>query len=332
MRICIWYKLKQSPWGGSNSFLRALSHELTRLGHYVTESPSRSDDVVLLNSWSRGESRYLRDYQVSNIRLHGIPFNYGRFLPSFIKKFISPRGTPIIHRLDGVAQLYGRQDLLSDKTQFAISEISDYSIFQSQYSKRSFERFGISPNNFVIIHNTVDGKIFYPQKRPNSIKLPLKMIAVSWSANPMKGFLLLAKIANNLDVKLSFIGNWCPDVEPGNVKILGIKTTQEIAQLMRGSDVLVHMAENDPCPNVVLEGLASGLPILYKHSGGSHELAGDYGIPLSEDFNKDIDEIHDRFPELRQKVLDANSTFLIEQCAINYLDVFQQAINLRKNE
>jgi glycosyltransferase involved in cell wall biosynthesis len=332
MRICIWYKLKQSPWGGSNSFLRALSREFSNLGHYVTDSPSRSDDVVLVNSWSRGKSRYLRVYQVSNIRSHGIPFHYGRFLPGFLKKLISSRGTPIIHRLDGVAQLYGRQDLLSDKTQFAVSKISDYSIFQSQYSEISFNRFGISPNNFVIIHNAVDSQIFHPQKRPNNIKLPLQMISVSWSPNPMKGFSWLPHFANFPNVELSFIGNWCPDVEPGNVKILGIKTTQEIAQLMRGSDVLVHMAENDPCPNVILEGLASGLPILYKHSGGNHELAGDYGIPVSEDFNKDIDEIHDRFPELRQKVLDANSTFLIEQCAINYLDIFQQAINLRKNE
>jgi glycosyltransferase involved in cell wall biosynthesis len=45
---------------------------------------------------------------------------------------------------------------------------------------------------------------------------------------------------------------------------------------------------NDPCPNAVLEALATGLPVLYSSSGGVPELVGDdagVGLPVEQTFD-----------------------------------------------
>ena len=48
--------------------------------------------------------------------------------------------------------------------------------------------------------------------------------------------------------------------------------------LYKSSDVFLHPSENDNCPNVVLEAMSSGLPIIYHNSGGTPEIASDYGV------------------------------------------------------
>jgi glycosyltransferase involved in cell wall biosynthesis len=49
---------------------------------------------------------------------------------------------------------------------------------------------------------------------------------------------------------------------------------------------MVHLAWLDWCPNTVVEGLASGLPVLCSHNGGTKELVKDDGIilELEEDY------------------------------------------------
>jgi glycosyltransferase involved in cell wall biosynthesis len=48
---------------------------------------------------------------------------------------------------------------------------------------------------------------------------------------------------------------------------------------------------NDPCPNAVLEAMASGLPILYSASGGVPEQVGleaGVGLPVPQTFDRDV--------------------------------------------
>ena len=59
---------------------------------------------------------------------------------------------------------------------------------------------------------------------------------------------------------------------------------------MRRADLLLHTKYNDPCPTVVLEAMASGLPVVYSASGGVPELVGEeagVGIPAPFDWEHD---------------------------------------------
>ncbi len=47
--------------------------------------------------------------------------------------------------------------------------------------------------------------------------------------------------------------------------------------------MLLHPKVRDPCPNVVLEALACGLPVVHSASGGVPELVGDGGIGVESE-------------------------------------------------
>lgn len=327
MKICIWYSMTDNPYGGANSFLKALKTYLTLKGHQVIDSPSASADVILVNSWSMGSGAFLSPDRVAEVKKYGCTAWYRKHLP-FLKIVFARgkrKGPPIIHRLDGIAALYGRHDD-SDATQIMINEMADYTIFQSEFCRQSFANAGVKPMKSSVIFNGVDNLIYYPGRKKNVSSGNLKALAVSWSDNRKKGFSALTDIAALSGIELTFIGNWCKSVPNGKVRLLGAKPASEIAGLMRQNDIFVHAAENDPCPNVVLEALACGLPVLYKDSGGTSELAKGYGVPLDEGYRRAIAELRERYSETRENILQNLHSFSIEYAAEKYLAVIEQAV------
>ncbi|MCG6959531.1 glycosyltransferase [bacterium BMS3Abin03] len=300
------------------------------MGHTITQKPSHRDDLILVNSWSRGSGKYLNPDQVYKAKCQE---EFSKIKSLFYITIIKKKEKlhiPIIHRLDGIAKLYGRNDPKADKTQFSISKIADFTIFQSYYSKRSFEEYKIIPVNYDVIHNAVDGNIFYPSTHLKKLPEQIKMAAISWSNNPMKGFSQLVKIAELPNIELNFIGNWNSNINSGKVNLLGVKSSKDISRSLRNSHVFVHLAENDPCPNVIIEALASGLPIIYKDSGGNAELVKGLGIAVSDNLFETINQLRHRFIELRTKIISSRAELLIDHCAKKYLKSFIKAIELIK--
>ena len=325
MKISIWFKITDKPWGGGNQFLRALSRNLELLGHEVIDHPTPSADVILLNSHNRGPSLYLNINQVAQLRSMGRITWWGKIVSQKIWTRIPRKGPPLLHRLDGVAALIRGHRTNADILQFGINPFCDYTIFQSAYSQESFLKFGIIPSKSKIVHNGVDGNIFYPAQTKRTGQYPLRLSAVSWSPNLRKGFSTLAEISNLPNVELSFIGHWPPEIAPNKTILLGVKNSSEIAEILRQSDAFIHASENENCSNAILEALACAIPVLYKDSGGNRELANDYGIALTNYWDENISQLFDSFDDLQEKLRQDHPKFLINHAAEAYLKAFEEA-------
>jgi len=86
-----------------------------------------------------------------------------------------------------------------------------------------------------------------------------------------------------------------PAMATARAERAGTYTQEEAPTLIRRADILLHPKYNDPCPTVVLEALASGLPVVYSASGGTPELVDDAGIGIAAP--PDWDQDHPPAPE-----------------------------------
>ena len=135
-----------------------------------------------------------------------------------------------------------------------------------------------------LISNTVDPSIFHPPDERDPLEgRRVRVIASSWSDNANKGGDVLAWLDHHLDharYELTFAGRTDEVFE--HVRVLGPLATEPLAAELRRSDVYLAPSRNDPCSNALLEALASGLPAVYRNSGGHPELVGDAGVPFAD--------------------------------------------------
>jgi glycosyltransferase involved in cell wall biosynthesis len=250
------------------SFLNNWRHWLDSQGIWHTEDPQTEYDILFVNSFM-------------------VPCN----LIAKVKQNC-PR-VRVVHRVDGAAHDYGRFDE-ADCVQARVNMLADLTIFQSEYSKYSAtKKFKVIQQDGPIIYNPVDIQMFRPDGPKISIEGSIKVCNASFSTNPKKGTWKIGELAKqNPDITFVLCGQY-PDLpDLPNIKLLGHLDRSKIAVAMRSCDLFLHMAENDPCPNVVLEALASGLPVLYVNSGGTPELVGDCGLPTTrENFREQLETI-----------------------------------------
>jgi glycosyltransferase involved in cell wall biosynthesis len=327
MKICIWYKLYQGPWGGGNQFLIALSKCISRSGHQVINKPDSTTDIVLLNSHNRGANRFLDPLKVEKLQNSSFSESFTPF-GKFIRESSSKcRRAALIHRLDGIPHLIRGVHTQADSILRAINQLSDGTIFQSKYSKNAFVREGITPLFSKVILNGVDPDFFFPELKNEKPPKNFKFIASSWSSNPKKGFSYLAELSQVPDVEISFAGRWCKEIPSKNVKILGILNSKTLADVYRSSHALVHASEVEACSNSILEGLACGLPILYKDSTSNKELAFSYGVAISKNAERDVQKLRDMWKEYKENVISNRRYFLIDRPANEYLDFFREILD-----
>ena len=326
--ICILFETTDAPWGGGNQFLRSLAMELSRLGHRVTSRPIPETQVVLLNAHNAGVSRYLNPRQVAQLRHTGKMTWLGRMLPAWSYMGRVRRGPVLVHRVDGVAELVRGRRTKADEIQPSVNRLTDHTIFQTEYCRTSFAKHsGVVPASWRVIKNAVDPGVFFP-----SLGLPmndedLRLVAVSWSSNPRKGFATLAEVSQLPGVQLTFVGNWCPDIDPANVKMAGALRSEELAEVMRSSHAMIHAAWNEPCSNAIIEAMACGLPIVYRDSGGNRELAGEYGVPLTDNLADVVADLKQQLVRLRDRLEADREKFLIHRAAKEYLSLFEFAMD-----
>ena len=217
------------------------------------------------------------------------------FLPDVIHAHVYKAGVPAVL----LGKCYGIPVVISEhfssfprgmikgleklKARFALNKANLITTVSHDLSKH-IKNYGIR-NIFKVVPNTVNTKIFYPDANIED-KITKRLILVALF-DPIKGIshLLesLAIIKNKRDdFVLDIIGDGTNRkqymdfvVELGikdKVNFKGLRPKKEVAKSMRNADIFVlpSLWENLPC--VLIEAMASGLPIIATFVGGIPEI------------------------------------------------------------
>lgn len=152
---------------------------------------------------------------------------------------------------------------------------------------------GVPRERVVVLHNAVDGARFAIQDRKaarEKVGAPegVKLVVYAGYHLPEKGVDVLIEAFGRLarmgreDIHLLTVGGG-PLLEPlsarvrelgleSRVRMLGQVLPKDVPQYMAAGDVFCLASRREGCPNVVLEALASGRPVVGTRVGGVPEL------------------------------------------------------------
>lgn len=186
-----------------------------------------------------------------------------------------------------------------------IMRAADHVFYQSRFCRESADRYlGTFEGISEILYNPVDTSVFVPAVGdPSPGSLVLLLAGSHWQRYRVETALkTLSRLRQtHAGARLIVAGRFCWDSDRSRARLeaeelaasLGVREhvtftgpyTQEAAvPLMQSAHILLHTKCNDPCPGLVLEGMACGLPVVYSNSGGTPELVGaEGGIGVDSD-------------------------------------------------
>jgi glycosyltransferase involved in cell wall biosynthesis len=198
------------------------------------------------------------------------------------------RGAPIMVNQDGVGYPGWAGDRAEDVNRPLRRCVlaADHVLYQSEFSKLSADLFlGEPGGSWEILPNAVDVARFTPAATPPldgpvlllggdqtqeyRLELALRVLALLRSRHPDARLLVTGRLVSPIEPLADELG------VRDRVFPLGEYAQRDAPGIFRRAHVLLHTKVKDPCPTLVLEAMASGLPVVYPASGGTPELVGD---------------------------------------------------------
>jgi glycosyltransferase involved in cell wall biosynthesis len=223
------------------------------------------------------------------------------------------KGARVVLNQNGVAYpaWYGPGWERENAPMTSLLRTADHVFYQSQFCRESADRFaGPAAGANEVLYNCVDTSRFVPSQRTTGRPLTLLLGGSQdqWYRLDAAVRALSTLVGGGLDARLIVTGRLRWTLDHGRaqqeatalvrslqlesrVEFTGPYTQAEAPAIFQRADILVHTKYNDPCPTVVLEGLATGLPVVYSSSGGVPELVGDeagIGIPAERSWDVDM--------------------------------------------
>ena len=246
------------------------------------------------------------------------------YLPPFAFEALKRRGVPIVLNQNGV--FYGgwfAGDWQAKNREMAVAyHAADHVFWQSAFCRRSADRFlGERDGAGEVLFNAVDTDHFSPAterpERPLTFLVAGKIDQHLFYRidSSLRGFAEARRrgldaamiIAGLLDTRTDGMTRaLIDDLRLGErVSVTGGYRQADAPSVYRQADIYLMTKHNDPCPNTVLEAMASGLPVIYSATGGVPELVGEeagIGLACAESW----DEPHWPAPDaLAQAMLQA---------------------------
>ncbi len=231
------------------------------------------------------------------------------------------RGAAFVWNQNGVAYpgWFGPRYARLNRPRARLLHAADHVVYQSAFCKLSADRFyGEREGAWEVLHNPVDTRRFTPARsRPSR---PPTLLLGGNQYQRYRFEVALETVAALPDVRLVVTGalSWSPVAEHearAAIERLGLRDRVELAgtysqrdapEVMRRGDILLHTKYNDPCPTIVLEAMACGLPVVYSASGGTPELVGPdagAGVDAPLDWDRDHPPAPQALAEAVERVL-----------------------------
>lgn len=244
-----------------------------------------------LNGWAcyRALRPHLREFQPDIILSYWLyPEGHAAMLAAADLKvpvIVGARGSDLSVNLDAVVRR---------KTQETLQRV-DGAVMVSEELRQRAISFGAKPQTVRTILNGCDTTIFYPQDRENtrlelSIAAGSKVIVFVGHLNAAKGvrelFHAVSQIRSDYpDLKLVMVGDGGIEQQlPDLAASLGISSlvhfagkakSTEISKWLAAADVFTLPSYAEGCPNVVIEALACGRPVVATTVGAIPDLVNE---------------------------------------------------------
>ena len=213
------------------------------------------------------------------------------------------RGAAIVVNQDGVAYpgWAGEQTETLNRPLREALLAADHVLYQSEFSKLSAHLFLGEPRaSWEVLHNAVDVDAFTPapvrpeggpilllggdQTQAYRVELALRTLAALVPRQPDARLLVTGRLVEPLEPLVEELGL------RGRVHLLGGYAQRDAPGVLRRAHLLLHTKVKDPCPTLVVEAMACGLPVVHPASGGTVELVGDeagIGVPHPDTWERD---------------------------------------------
>ncbi|MEI6070437.1 MAG: glycosyltransferase family 4 protein [Verrucomicrobiae bacterium] len=205
-------------------------------------------------------------------------------------RICTDRGIKIVWNQNGVAYpgWAGRESERFNAPMRRLRDAADFVVYQSEFCKISASNFlGPCDMRSEILYNPVDASVFAPGPKREAASVRLLAAGTHGTRDRVTCVLdALAELrAGGIEAELTVAGQfqWPRGEEDfvAQVSRLGLEkfvrrierfSQADAPALYRGHHILLHPKYMDPCPTVVLEAMASGLPVVGSRSGGMPEI------------------------------------------------------------
>lgn len=259
------------------------------------------------------------------------------------------KGAKFILRMDGVPE-DNRNSGKGTRRLIQYAREADFIIYQSNFVRGTvgniIKNNGVkSPNR--VIRNGVNTHIFTPDGGKENFAGKPNILHIAYRKDNNKRYeevlaMYREYFMSNKQANLVLLGRYPTEWNEFGMgffngeryNAIGITTDEEYkARMIRSCDFFFYPSFADPCPNVVMEVMACGVPVLYQPYGGvremvqpTPELGGGIWNDYTESFTDNINLLLKEREFYSKRAVEIAQNHTLEIMALDYISAFETAL------